>query len=384
MTASLVIAAAYLGQLTLKALLASRYARHTRHLPATPASATTPVSILQPILSGDPQLASTLESNRHTFPTAHFLWLIDETDPEATLICENLASRFPAQPIHVLRCAPPPQGINPKAHKLALALPLVTTSVFVVLDDDTRLSPAGLTALIGGLDSGATLATGLPRYHAANGRFSPWLAEFVNSAAVLTYLPALAVSPPVSIHGMCYALRTADARRLNVFETISRALTDDLALAVELQRHGLKIHQTIEPHDIATSVPSFSALLHILHRWFLFTRLLLTACPLSQKIGISAAYALPPFLLITLTALAFTSWSAALVLTATLLLREVVLATVTRQFLGRATSSRREPFASALLEIAQPAFLLAATLHTTIRWRTRTIRVRSVTDFEYL
>ncbi len=384
MTASLAIAAAYLGQLALKALLASRYARRTRHFTATSASAATPVSILQPILSGDPQLASTLESNLHTFPSAHFLWLIDENDPEATLICETLASRFPAQPIRILRCTPPAQGINPKAHKLALALPLVTTPLFVVLDDDTSLTPNGLSALIAGLDSGATLATGLPRYHAADGRFSAWLAEFVNSAVVLTYLPALAVSPPVSIHGMCYALRTTDARRLNVFETIARALTDDLALALELQRHGLKIHQTIEPHDIATSVPSFSALLHILHRWFLFTRLLLTACPLSQKIGFSAAYALPPLLLIALIALAFTSWPAALVLTTTLLLRELLLTTITRQFLGLSTSSRRKPIASALLEVAQPAFLAAACLRTTIRWRTRTIRVRSVTDFEYL
>jgi hypothetical protein len=55
---------------------------------------------------------------------------------------------------------------------------------------------------------------------------------------------------------------------------------------------------------------------------------------------------------------------------------------VKKTFLGAAVPHRS--FASVILEAAQPVFLVAACVRTTIRWRTRTIRVRSVTEFEYV
>jgi ceramide glucosyltransferase len=311
-----------------------------------------------------------------------FLWVIDDDDRAGAAVCERLVAGQLGHRVSLVRCRIHGQGENPKAHKLALALPLVKTPVFVVLDDDTRLTMPALAALVAGLDSGASLATGLPRYHAAEGRWSGWLAEFVNSAAVLTYLPALAFSEPLSIHGMCYAMRSEEARRLDVFQSIRRALTDDLALALELRRRGLRIVQTVEPHDIATSVLSLGKLAGILHRWFVFTRLLIGEAPWTQRAGIAVAYALPPLLLIALFGLAPFSSGAAGTLIGTLIVRDVILRLVKKNFLGPAMAHRS--LASLILELAQPVLLGASYLRGTIRWRTRTIRVRSVTEFEYV
>lgn len=380
MTASLLIASGYLGQLGLKVLLAMRYARRVRSL--TTEQPECSVSILQPILGGDPNLAETLAENLKTFPDAHFIWLVDTDDPIGGEVCERLAAMHPGETVSILRCAPPAQGVNPKAHKLALAVAAVTTPVFVVLDDDTRLTVPGLRALVRGLNNGATLTTGLPRYRTAAGSYSSWLAEFVNSAAVLTYLPILAFAEPISIQGMCYAMRTNEARRLDVFGVTRRALTDDLALALELRCRRLKIQQTLEPHDTATSVPTFAALGSILHRWFVFTRLLVEDCSWRMRGGIVASYALPPLLLLALFILAPLSVEAAGMLAAVLLVRDLILRFIKRYFLGKKIA--HGPVVSVLLEIMQPVFLTAAYLRTTIQWRNRTIRVRAIAQLEYL
>ena len=383
MMVSIIFSGVYVAQLGVKVLLAERYGRRVRAVGAASETDGGGVTIVQPILGGDPRLAETLTVNLRTLRGARFLWLVDEDDPDGAMVCERLVAENSAIAVTLLRCPPHRQGENPKAHKLALALPQVETAVFVVLDDDTRLTVAGLKVLVAGLAGGAALATGLPRYQAAgDGAWSGWLAEFVNSAAVLTYLPVQAFSEPISIHGMCYAMRTDEARRLDVFHAIRRALTDDLALALEIRRQGLRIVQTVEPHDIATSVESVGKLAGILHRWFVFTRLLIEECPWRQRMGIAVAYAVPPLLLIALVGFAPFSATAAGALVVTLVVREWLLRGVKSRFLGVAVPHRC--IASVALETAQPVFLLAASVKTTIRWRTRRIRVRSVTEFEYL
>jgi ceramide glucosyltransferase len=380
MNAAIILASAYLGQLGVKAFLADRYARQVRCTPPPPAAVT--VSIVQPILGGDPALADALESNITALDEASFLWLVDEDDRCAQTTCEQLVAKYPTRSLKILRCPAPPQGVNPKAFKLHRALSKISSVILVVLDDDTRLSASALRALLAGLNSGAALATGLPRYHPANGRYSAWLAEFVNSAAALTYLPTLAFSEPLSIHGMCYAMRTADARQWNVFQNIERALTDDLALAQHLQTRGLRVFQTVEPHDIATTVATPAALLRILHRWFVFTRLLLDTRPVPTRLAVAVCYGVPPVLLWSLIMLAPHSLVNAGALLGAVVLRGVIVCGVKRRFLRlRATGPL---LVSLLMELAHPLLLAAAYCRTTIQWRTRTIRVHAIDRFEYV
>jgi ceramide glucosyltransferase len=340
------------------------------------------VTIVQPILSGDPALAATLAANVTALPEAAFLWLVDEDDHEAARVTAELLKPHALRAVSVVSCEPAPQGINPKAWKLHRALPRVRTPVLVVLDDDTRLGADALHALLERLNAGASLATGLPRYHGLSTWCSEWLAEFVNSAAVLTYLPPLAFTQPLTIHGMCYAMRTAEVRELDLFARIERSVTDDLAIALELRRRGRSIAQTIAAHDIATSVPSARALWRILHRWFVFARLLLSVYRPETQAAIAVAFVIPSLLLLALTATAATSSTAAMAATVTLVIREIVLRVTKRRFLGAALPHRT--VASVALELVLPILLLSAGLNRTISWRSRRIRIRSVEAFEYL
>src|SRR5687767_2910464 len=143
MIAPLILSVAYLAQLGAKAWLASRYAREARVAVVGSTGDGRGVTIVQPILGGDPRLAETLTANLRMLPSARFLWLVDEDDPEGATVCERLMAENSAVTVTLLRCPPHGQGENPKAHKLALALPLIETRVFVVLDDDTQLTEAG-------------------------------------------------------------------------------------------------------------------------------------------------------------------------------------------------------------------------------------------------
>ncbi len=380
----LTLATAYLCQLALKALLAVLYRWRTRRLAVSsqPARAT----ILQALLSGDPALSDTLEESVRNLEDSDFLWLVDEHDSVAIEVCEQLRRRHPQRALRLLRCPPPPQGVNPKAFKLAAALPEVATPVLVVLDDDTVLGREGLRALLAGLEDGASLATSLPRYHAAGGWPGAWLAEFVNSNAVMVYLPSLVFTEPLSLQGMCYAMRTDEARRLDAFARIQKSLTDDLALARLLQRHGLRIHQTVTCHDTATTVGTPGRLLGILHRWYVFMRLLLVEQGPWTRLGVVLGYGVPPLLLwatlVTGMAGGLSHPPELLLPALVLVLRAGLSAAMKRHFLGRL--DRQSPLASLVLELALPLFLLVAYARNTILWRTRLIRVHTVDHFEYL
>lgn len=379
MMLSAIFAVGYLVQLLAKVGLALRFAQTSRLAASGVSDAT--VTVLQPILGGDPALSATLEANLRTLPGVRFLWLVDLDDPIGEEACVRALERFPHAAVEILRFPAPAQGINPKAIKLALALPRVSTELLVVLDDDTRISRAGLQALRNELHRGATLATGLPRYHAAEGEFSGWLAEFVNSSAVLSYLPALVFSAPVSIHGMCYALRTADARKWDVFTEILHRVTDDLALAQVVRSHGGRIAQTIEAQDIASSITPFRHLIGVLHRWFVFARLLFDECSLVQRMSIFASYVIPPLMLWALVILACFSKVSLILASVVFGLRALLIVFVKHSFLGPASGNR--PFVSVLLELAQPLFLASAYVYPVIRWRLRTIKVSRGGKFAY-
>src|ERR1017187_5699916 len=201
------------------------------------------VVIAQPILSGDPRLSDTLEDNLRALPSAQFVWIVDADDPAARTICQTLIDRHPDARIDLLIAPPPPEGYNPKLFKLERARHLVGDRVLLVLDDDTRMPAASLSAILTGLDR-SDLATGLPGY-LDDGRWpSRLLAQFVNNNAALTYLPLLNVWPPLTINGMAYAMHGKTHDRLGGFTPLMGYLTDDLAVARRVLAAGGSISQT--------------------------------------------------------------------------------------------------------------------------------------------
>jgi ceramide glucosyltransferase len=378
MSAVLLLCGAYLALLALKALLAWRVAARQ---PTPPADTDfSNVTILQPILGGDPRLAATLAANLAALPGARFVWLLDADDTAGHAAADEALAAQPSATVERVICPPPPDGVNPKLHKLALAVPHVTTPRLAVLDDDTTLPAATLAALLAALDRGAALATALPVCAHDRHLRSVLVGQFINNQSLLTYLPALAWQAPITINGMAYALDSAAWRARGGFGPLVRHLTDDLAVARAVRAAGGEIFQAGATVEVAVTVRDARHYARLMHRWFFFASLLLRGEPPAQRALILALHGLPPVLLwgVFIAAATAPSAKAAVALAGVIAGRAALLIAVQRVITGRA---RHAPLASILAELLQPLHLLHAQLDRTIHWRTRRYRVRSDTDF---
>lgn len=371
------LACAYIALLLLRAVCAWReLRRQTAARSPDIAFAMHDVAVLQPILGGDPRLADVLGQTLDALPGARFHWLVDDDDAHARAVIESLQAAHPRAAIAV-QCNPPASdGVNPKTFKLDRALAAVEAPVCLVLDDDATLSADALARLVAALDI-ADIATALPGY-VDDGERLPGrlLAQFVNDNAALTYLAPLAWAPPVSINGMCYALRTARLRALGGFAPLLHALADDLAMADHVRAHGGRIAQTIAPVRVRTSIEGAGHYLRQMHRWMLFATLLLRRQPLPMRVLITLLHGLPPLLLWAMgIALAMQpTVDGGLWVLGALGLRAAVPGRLQRQ-LG--VASPRRPLLSLLAELLQPLHLLHASCVRTVRWRSRRYRVHA-------
>lgn len=284
---------------------ASRFFKKIRRMPSSTDKAAPPpplmppgtLTIAQAILSGDPLLESRLEENLNALRGQTFRWLIDETDAEAQRIAEKLKRPN----LHVKLCPPCPDKTNPKLWKLMAAAQKVTTPFFAVIDDDTTLSEASAAALVEAAKT-HTVATGLPSY-LSRGLSSGLLAQFVNNNSIFTYLGTSRLLPPFTLNGMGYVMRTEELERIDHFKPILHELTDDLALATLVLKQGGTIHQSAAPLQVQTGVRNFRHYWQMMHRWYVFTMLLLQRQKVSSQIIIFLLHGLPPILMVAMLTL---------------------------------------------------------------------------------
>ncbi|MGO3127665.1 MAG: glycosyltransferase [Luteimonas sp.] len=372
-----VFACAYGALLVLRAVCASREIRRQAALRTSDAAfAMHEVAVLQPILGGDPRLIDVLGGTLDALPDVRFHWLIDDGDTHAQSVIASLQATHPHTAIVVHLNPPAPDGVNPKSFKLDRALAAVEAPVCLVLDDDATLSADALARLVAALDS-ADIATALPGY-VDDGERLPGrlLAQFVNDNAALTYLAPLTWAPPVSINGMCYALRTARLRALGGFAPLLHALADDLAMADQVRAQCGRIAQTAAPVRVRTSIDGPAHYLRQMHRWMLFATLLLRRQSTRMRLAITLLHGLPPLLLWAMgVALALQpALAGVLCVIGALMLRAAVPAWLQRR-LG--VSAPQRPLLSLLSELLQPLHLLHASCVRTVRWRSRRYRVHA-------
>ncbi|MBF6590431.1 MAG: glycosyltransferase [Ktedonobacterales bacterium] len=233
------------------------------------------VSILQPILSGDPTLPTCLERNlrlRSRY-AVEYLWLVDTDDPEGQRICWELAARYPRRAVRVLTLPPPGERQNPKLWKLIQGARVARGEVLCVLDDDTQLPDDGLEQCLPYLDEpGVGLAFGLPYYINFANVWSRLVAYFVNSHSLLTYVPYTAVTDPFTINGMFYAVRRETLEAVGGFAGLEATLADDFAVAQRFRTQGYRLAQTPLCHGISTQVEGPGHYLSLIQRWFIFPR----------------------------------------------------------------------------------------------------------------
>lgn len=239
-----------------------------------PAEQTT-ISILQPILSGDPTMPACLEANL-AIDTAYdleYIWLIDTTDPDARRSCDALISKYPHRRIRLHAMPPPGENTNPKMVKLIEGLKLATGSIVCVLDDDTALPDRAFETCVPYLDKpGVGLAFGLPYYTNFSNIWSSLVSYFVDSHSLLTYVPYTALTEPFTINGMFYCIKRSVLSSVGSFDGLESTLADDFAIAQRFTENGLKLAQTPLLHGISTQVTGPRHYLSLIQRWFIFPR----------------------------------------------------------------------------------------------------------------
>jgi ceramide glucosyltransferase len=384
--AALGAAIAYLGVLAGKAALAGlAVARRRARLRAATTAGIAPIpseelTIVQPILSGDPQLEDALAATLEACPRSRVLWLVDEQDPEGRRAAEAARARHPLARAEIVDCPPCPPGAAPKAFKLAFAEARIGTEAFAVVDDDTRVSAAGVAALLDGLRI-ADVSTGLPSYEPGPGGWSRLIAQFVNDQAILTYLPTAALGSARAINGMTWAMRRGTLTRLGGFASLQHLLADDLAIATRVRTAGGVIDQTEVPQRVSTTVPDGRRYRELMHRWMVFAGLALRAEPSGWRAALVVAYALPSALLASAVGLAAVrpAMPRVVAVVAALVARAGVLAAMQRLLTGRV---RHDPVRSVAAELALPAQFAGALLDRRIAWRSSRFLVHANDRFE--
>ncbi len=274
---------------------------------AVPQSRTPPrlISILQPIVCGDPTLLHCLEQclKGNCSCPVEILWLLDEEDTAAQQLCRDLMARYPGRDVRILLLPPPPDRHSPKMFKLVEAMKEARGDVICVLDDDTMLPADGLEISIAALDEPrAGLAFGLPYYVSFDSFWSSVVACFVNSHSLMTYVPYTFLLDPITINGMFYLFRKDVYESTGGFAGVVEILADDFAAAKHFRSHGYRLIQTSVRHPISTHVSGPRAYLRLLHRWLTFPReTLLRALPWSELAvthGLTLLFALGPMLLL--------------------------------------------------------------------------------------
>ncbi len=330
------------------------------------------VTVLQPILSGDPSLSADLQSNLDSHPGAWFRWLVDDADPEGVRVTTSLASGSPGQ-VEVLQFGAAPATCNPKVFKLARAVQ-PGDGLVAVLDDDTVLPPGALARAAEALRNGGDLVTGLPYYLAGHTAWSRLVAGFVNGSALITYLPLLAAGPPVTINGMFY-LTTGDAlARAGGFGAIEDFVCDDYELALRYRRTGQRLVQAAIPHQVRTTVPDAAAYRRLMRRWMVFTGRQLRAELSLPIVLLLLVPGVLPHLALLLAAFGW-SWTLALAALLAMTTKAAAMAVLRARLLGTAESATAVGW-EVLADLLQPIHAAGSLLRPgRIVWRAKPMRL---------
>jgi ceramide glucosyltransferase len=233
------------------------------------------VSILQPILSGDPTLATCLEQNIQLLShyQLEYLWLVDSNDYEGQRICLELMQRYPRRNVQLILVSPPGKQANPKVAKLIAGTRVAHGEIICMLDDNTMLPDYGLEECLPYLDQPRVgLAFGLPYYVNFSNIWSGLVASFVNSNSLLTYIPYTRLTEPFVMNGTFYAMKLETLRTVGGFAGLEKTPDEGFALAQRIREHGLRLMQTPLRHGISAQVNTPHSYLQRIQRWLTFPR----------------------------------------------------------------------------------------------------------------
>lgn len=348
------------------------------------------VSIIQPILSGDPTLTSCLENSlKLTCKSAlEFIWLVDQEDREGRRICQELSAQYPHCQIHLTIVPQAPVDTNPKTFKLIEGRKVAQGDVICVLDDDTMLPVDGLDVTLSFLDQpDIGLAFGLPYYVNFSNAWSSMVSAFVNSNSLLSYIPYLAFTEPFTINGMFYALKSEILDKMGGFEAMKQILADDFAIAHLCHTYGYKLAQTPVCHGISTQVQDAKHYTSLLQRWFIFPResILRHVSPFDQAILFIIGVLPTLFPLLLLLSLLFRpGWTKFMYTLLYFGCSLTIIEHLNKAYLHRSTPLEKRWWIPVMLVLIPIQILIALLSPQRVNWRGHIVQVERGGGFKYI
>jgi ceramide glucosyltransferase len=387
--ATILLAALAIADRLWKWWYADRFLRTWR--PAGEVREDATVSVLVPVLSGDPTMESVIARSVRAVARSgvSFTWMVDAYDTEGLAVCaraETLARSLGAR-ARVLVTPPPPDGVNPKSFKLRVAATETDGEFVCVLDDDTVLPAGALDRTVAALGApGAGLAFGLPYYETWSTGWSRLVSSFVNGHSLTTYLPPLAIMPPITVNGMYYVIPRRVLDACGGFLPMERELSDDYAIGRLIARHGYALVQTDVRHAESTEVRSARHYAKLMKRWLRAPQISIereaTRRERALYYALAAAPACYPLAVLVLAVLAATSAS----LGALAALGLVLLASsvhLNRRWLHGATPSYGHLFVLAMHFVLPLHLVLTLVRRDRLAWRGNVIEVGPGGTFRY-
>jgi ceramide glucosyltransferase len=311
----------------------------------------------------------------------------DRADLASQAICRELMAAHPAWPATLLLVEPDVGAVASKIAKQLAGLDHADGEVLCFVDDDVALRPAGLRTLVThAVSPGVGAAFGLACYSAWGTLAESLMSGFVNTSALVTYVPAVYLVEPFTITGHCFAMTRARFEAVGGLGGMRQRFDDDHELARRVRAHGLRNVQTPMIYDVDNRLDSLGEYHNQIRRWMLMPRqgmlpglgrrerlalLLTSAGPLLPPLGALLALVAPRKA--TLAALGLSLGAFAL-----------VYAAIERGYLGRSMPVGRLPLLP-LLAVATPVHVaLAALGDDSVRWRGQRLRIERGGGFSVL
>lgn len=355
-------------------------------IPPPPVTGWPSVTLLSPITQGVSNLPHALACRgrlRYPGPIQQLL-ICDMADTATQAVCNAwLATQPPAS--HQVILVTSARPIATKTEKLMAALPHATGEVLCFVDDDVALRPQSLTTLIPYLYTKGTGAVfGLACYSAWHNLPTSLMSAFVNSNALLSYIPLCYLTEPFTITGHCFALHRTVFDAAGGFTAMAQRLDDDHELARRVRRLGYRIVQTPLVYDVENHFATLAAYATQMKRWFVFPQQMMMPTLRRQERAVMAFGSLNQVLLPLLVLLALLTrrrrvqgafGSSALLFTLVNVLCE-------HRYLGQSTPLRWWPLPLISALIA-PLQIVAAMLgRSEVTWRGHRLRVHQGGTFD--
>lgn len=241
----------------------------------TPPSVWPSISLIQPITRGVEHFDELLEqrlTNSYPASIQHII-VLDRADEEYQQICRALMERYPNAWVELIVLEEVGLERASKTAKQLAAIERAEGDVICSIDDDIWLREGGLELLVGALDQSDVGASfGLACYTNWRALGSSLMSLFVNSNALVSYIPIRYLTEPFTITGHCFALYRERFDQIGGFRGLQGRIDDDHELARRCRRAGLRIVQTPMIYDVNNHLPTFGTYLLQMRRWFVIPK----------------------------------------------------------------------------------------------------------------